>query len=165
MRRKRPHVASPDEVRITRNETEVIVEYADERVGPTHIRLDAELRRMSDQEILEFWNEGVRAREQLAAEYDHVAVEIPPGKPQLAYFEPGCQWTPRGDVLRCVIDSGSLDDLPIIHIDDHALSWHELGQMLTTHEGWGMRIVFVPDDELYPAPCIEVREPEDKGER
>ena len=35
----------------------------------------------------------------------------------------------------------------------------EFGRLLTTHAGWGMRIVFVPDDELEQLPSIEVREP------
>jgi hypothetical protein len=94
-------------------------------------------------------------------ESGYVAVEIPPGKPQITYFEPGCPWRPRGSVLRCVIDGGSPDGLPIIHIDDHVLSWQELGQMLTIYEGWGMRIAFVPEDELHQVPRIELREPRD----
>ena len=32
--------------------------------------------------------------------------------------------------------------------------------MLTTYAGWGMRIVFVLDDEIHEEPQIEVREPE-----
>ena len=47
-----------------------------------------------------------------------------------------------------------------LHIDDHELSWGEFGRLLTTHAGWGMRIVFVPDDELHLTPRIGVREPE-----
>ena len=27
-------------------------------------------------------------------------------------------------------------------------AWREFGRLLTTHAGWGRRIVFVPDDEL-----------------
>ena len=73
---------------------------------------------MSDQKILDRWNEGVRARDQVAAEYEHIAVEVPPGKPQIEYFEKGYQWTPRGDVLRCVIDDGGPDGEPVIDIDD-----------------------------------------------
>jgi hypothetical protein len=47
-----------------------------------------ELRRMSDDEILIWWNESVRAREDLAAAYEHVASEIPAGKPQICWREP-----------------------------------------------------------------------------
>jgi len=91
----------------------------------------------------------------------HVAVEIPPGKPQIQYFEAGDQWTPRGSVLRCEIDKGGPDGEPIIAIDDHELSWREFGRLLVTYAGWGMRIVFVPDDRLDEQPEVQTREPED----
>jgi len=32
--------------------------------------------------------------------------------------------------------------------------------MLTTYSGWGMRIEFVPEDELHRRPAHEVREPD-----
>ncbi len=32
--------------------------------------------------------------------------------------------------------------------------------MVGTFGGWGMRIAFVPDDELHDEPIIEVREPD-----
>ena len=85
---------------ITHHGDEVIIQYADERFSTTHFKLGPAVQHMSDQEILDRWNECVRVREQVAAEYDHIAVEIPPGKPQIEYFEKGYQWTPRGDVLR-----------------------------------------------------------------
>ena len=71
-------------------------------------------------------------------------------------------WTPRGDVLRCQISDGGGDDglEPIVYVDDREFSWHDFGRMLTTYAGWGMRIVFVPDDELERSPRIEVREPD-----
>jgi len=34
----------------------------------------------------------------------------------------------------------------------------EFARMLSTFGGWGMRLVFVPDDELHDARAIEVRE-------
>ena len=39
-------------------------------------------------------------------------------------------------------------------------TWEDFGKMLLTYAGWGMRIVFVPDDELERTPKIAVREPE-----
>jgi hypothetical protein len=100
--------------------------------------------------------------DQLRREYEHVAVEIPIGQPQISYFEEGDQWTPRGDVLRCVISDGGPDGEPTIDIDDRELSLREFGGLLCTHAGWGMRIVFVPDDEIHEQPTIEVREPENE---
>lgn len=160
MRMKRPRVASLEEVKITRSGDAAIIEYADDTIGTTHFQLGPEVEHMTDHEILDRWNECVEARERLAAEYVHVAVEVPPGSPQIRYFERGQQWTPRGDVLRCVIDDGPHGE-PVVHIDDHDLSWEEFGGLLTTYAGWGMRIVFVPDDELHEKPRIEVREPEE----
>jgi hypothetical protein len=157
---KRPHVASLDEVRITREGDSAVIEFADPTISTTHLVLGAEVARMTEQEILDRFNDCIRAEERLAADHEHVAVEIPPGKPQIAYFQAGYQWTPRGDVLRCVIDDGGPDREPIIYIDDRELSWTEFGRLLTTYAGWGMRIVFVPDDELHEQPRIEVREPE-----
>jgi hypothetical protein len=158
MRLKRPHVASLDEIKITRHADGVVIQYADERVWTTDYKLGPEAEKLTDQEILERWNEHVAATEQLMAEYKHVAVEIPPGKPQIRYFDKGHQWTPRGDVLRCVVEDGGPDNEPIIHIDEHELSWREFGRLLTTHAGWGMRIVFVPDDRLHVKPRIVVRD-------
>lgn len=68
---------------------------------------------------------------------------------------------PRGRVLRCTIDDGGGDDdsLPVISVDDQEFSWDEFGRMLHTFAGWGMRLIFVPDDELERSPRIEVREP------
>jgi hypothetical protein len=160
MRMKRPRMASMDEVRITRDGADAVIEFADARISTTHLRIGPEVRDMTDEEILAIFNDNVRARDELAAAYDHVAVEIPPGRSQIEYFERGDQWVPRGDVLRCVIDDGGPDGEPIIHVDERELSWREFGRLLVSYAGWGMRIVFVPDDDLHEQPCIEVREPE-----
>lgn len=65
--------------------------------------------------------------------------------------------------MRCVIEGGGGDDgmLPMIFIDDHEFSWDCFGRMLCTYAGWGMRVVFVPDDELEKIPKVVVREPDD----
>ena len=52
MRRHCPHVAAPDEVKITHREV-VTIEDADARIARTHISMTGELRRMSDYELLE----------------------------------------------------------------------------------------------------------------
>lgn len=164
MRRKRPYIATLDQVRISREGDEAVIEYAESDIQITHLRLGSEVWQMTDQEILDCFNEGIAAREQLRAEYEHVAIEIPPGKPQIEYFNKGHQWTPRGDVLRCVISDGGPDNGPVIHIDEHELSWAEFGRLLMTCAGWGMRVTFVPDDEIDLVPAIEVREPEKDGD-
>lgn len=62
-----------------------------------------------------------------------------------------------------IIDGGP-NTKPVIHIDDQELSWQEFGRLLTTYAGWGMRVIFVPDDETHIQPPIEFREPKE-GER
>jgi hypothetical protein len=161
MRMKRPRVASLDEVHISRRGEYAIIEFADSTVSTTQFKLGPEVMSMSDEEILERFNASMRARDELMAEHEHVAVEVPIGRPQIEFFERGRQWTPRGGVLRCVIDDGGPEGEPVIHIDEHELSWGEFGRMLTTYAGWGMRIVFVPDDEIHEEPQIEVREPDE----
>jgi hypothetical protein len=39
----------------------------------------------------------------------------------------------------------------------------EFMTMVGTFGGWGMRIEFVPDDELHKRPRLKVREPKSKG--
>jgi hypothetical protein len=159
---RRPHRASPDEIKITRDGDDAIITYADPKVATTHFKIGREkLDAMTDEEVFAFWNEHLEARDELMSEQDHVAVEVPLGRPQVKYFEPGDQWVPRGDVLRCVV-LGSLGDPdePFLSIDDRDFTPMEFAKMVSTFGGWGMRVVFVPDDELHDPPAIEVREPD-----
>jgi len=157
------HVASPDEVRITREpdgET-ALIEYADDAIGGTHFKIGPTLTGMTDAEVLERFNEMIATMEELRRNYKHVAIEVPIGQPQIEWSDLAHQWCARGDVLRCVIHDGGGDDgrEPVIEIDDKELSWTEFGQMLTTFAGWGMRLVIVPDDETHEKPTIRVRDP------
>lgn len=160
MRRKRRFIGTLDQVKIRREGDAAIIEYADPDVGATHFKLGSKVHGMTDQEILDSFNDHLRASEELRDAYEHVAVEIPIGKPQIRYFGAGDQWTPRGGVVRCLIDDGGPDGEPVITIDDRELSWSEFGRLMTTYAGWGARIVFVPDDEIHLEPTIEVREPD-----
>jgi len=160
MRMKKPRVATLEQVRIAREGEEVaVIEYLEPGISTTNFRIGPEIQGMSDQEVLDLFNKSIRARERLAAAYEHIAVEIPPGKPQIKYFTEGDQWVPRGDVLRCEISNGGPDGEPIIYIDEQELSWTEFGRLMIVHAGWGMRIVFVPEDETFTQPPIEIREP------
>jgi hypothetical protein len=154
-------VVSLDEVRITRRGQTVEFEYADEAMGGMSLHVGVDVEAMSDDDLLEKHNQTVQAMEAAAAAYEHVAVEVPIGRPQIRYFELGDQWTPRGHVVRCVVHDGALDAEVTIEIDDRELSLREFGRLLSTYAGWGMRLVFVPDDSIHEDPIIEVREPED----
>ena len=50
----------------------------------------------------------------------------------------------------------------VIYIDDREFDLAEFGALLRCFAGWGMRIAFVPEDEVTEQPEIEVREPEDE---
>lgn len=161
MRKKKPRVAKLDEVRISRDGEDAIIEFIDATIATTQLKLGVEVHEMTDVEILDQFNAVMRAQQQMAAEYEHVAMEVPIGSPQIKYFEPGNHWEPRGAVLRCLIDDD--EDGAVITIDDRELSPRDFGRLLNTYAGWGMRIVFVPDDEIDKPPRIEVREPEDEA--
>lgn len=72
--------------------------YADETISTTPLKLGSELAHMSDSEVLEAHNDVIRAQEEMTRSYEHVAVEVHLGKPQIEYFFMSDQWLPRGDV-------------------------------------------------------------------
>jgi hypothetical protein len=127
---RRPHVASADEVKITRDGDCVHIEYADPKIPVARLQIGAEkLATMSDAALLEFWNDSVQAAEDLVrsegdtgtevpvgkpndaieASEDLVrsqsftATEVPVGKPQVKYQPLSDQWVPRGHVVRAAI--------------------------------------------------------------
>jgi hypothetical protein len=163
-RKKRPRLARLDQVRISRSGEEAVIEFLDPAVATTHLRIGPQVQRMTDEEVLLVFNQVIAAqiwnRDELD---DYVAVEIPVGSPQVERHPKTVnEWSPRGGVLRCVIEDGGGEDgsLPVIHVDDQEFDWEDFGRMLCTYAGWGMRIVFVPDDELDRHPKIVVREPD-----
>lgn len=163
MRMKKPSRASIDEVRITRKDHAATIEHADPTVSTVHLTIGPQIGSMSDNDILDLFNATIEAQDRLAAEYDHTLIEIPPGRPQIYFHEDSEQWVPRGDVLRCHIEDDESGEV-VIYVDDQELSLHEFGKLLMTHAGWGMRISFVPEDQVSEQPEIEVREP-GKNER
>ena len=64
-------------------------------------------------------------------------------------------------MLRCLICDGGFYGQATVIIDGRELSLREFGRLLRTYAGWGMRITFVPEDEIDEEPLVEVREPED----
>jgi hypothetical protein len=158
MKRKERYIASLDEVIITRKGDYALIAYKEAGVGTTHLQIGPEIAEMSDTEILGLHNERLRAQAKRAAEYKHVAVEVSLGSAQIKYDARCGQWVPRGGVLRCLIHEEGLQLR--VEIDDQELSLEEFGKLLTTYSGWGMRIEFVPHDELHRRPVHQVREPE-----
>lgn len=159
MRKRRPSVASLDEVTIRREGDDAIIDFRDASVATTHFRLGPSVHRLTDRQILDRFNELVAAEQAAGERQDYVALEVPAGEPQICYYEAADQWTPRGGVLRCVVDDSGPDGEAVIHIDDESLSLSAFGRLLSTYSGWGMRIVFVPEDELETPPRIVVGDP------
>jgi nucleoside-diphosphate-sugar epimerase len=124
---------------------------------------------MTDAEFLDYWNAHIEATDEFIRSQKFVATEIPVGKPQVRYFEESDQWVPRGNVVRAVIltDAAVEPDLeePFLSIDDRDFSVREFVKMVGTFGGWGIRISFVPDEQIHIKPKIKVREPEEKKKR
>jgi len=160
MPRPKLRVVSFHEVKITRDGETAIIEYSDPAMGPgMNFKVGPKLAKMTDREVIERHNEMIRGMEAHREEHPYVAIEIPEGKPQIEYSKQCCQWTSRGDVLRCRIESSEQSArIPVIEIDGQRLSWKEFGELLMVHEGWGMRVMFVPEDEIGKTPPIAVRE-------
>jgi hypothetical protein len=163
MKKPRPLVYSLDEVTITRDATTAHIQYKDAAYGGTFLTIGPEIADLTDQQIIDRYNDTLRSQAELARSSKYVAIEPPLGSPQIQYHADSDQWTPLGDVLRCYIEDGAEGGRePVITIDDKELSWAEFGTMLCTYAGFGMRIEFTPDDAIHRRPALEVREPEKK---
>lgn len=161
MKYKSPYIARLNEVIITRDGEIAVIAYKERDIMTTNLKIDGNLQDMSDQDILDCHNHCIEVQLESIKNYKHLAVEIPPGKPQTEYFEAGGYWTPRGDVLRCHIEDGGECGETTICIDDKEFTMREFGRLLSTYTGWGMRITMVPEDELHVTPAIEIKDPDD----
>ncbi len=159
MRKKKPVHALIDQVRITRDGNDAIIEYADPEISGTRLTIGPQIKSMTDREIVDVFNGAKAALEGLLPAWNKTVVEIQPGKRQIEYHKETGEWVPRGDVLRCVIDDDGPDGAVTIHIDNEELSLDEFGRLLRSYAGWGMRIAFVPEDSVTENPGVEIREP------
>ncbi len=162
MKGKVRYIARPDEVTVTRDGESALIRYIEKGIPGTHLTIGPKIRQMTDEEIVELHNEGLRGQALLAASHKHVAVEIPLGSPQIKYEKRSNQWVPRGAVLRCQIGDDENGEL-VVGIDEHELTLEAFGRMLTTFAGWGMRIEIVPDDAIHRRPAHEMREPNEES--
>ena len=106
-----------------------VIEHADPNVSMARVNVGSQLQTMSDAAVLDLFNAMMDAQEDLAAEFDSTAVEIPPGKPQVRFVEDSAQWVPRGRVLRCHIEDDENGET-VIYIDDRAFDLTEFGGLL-----------------------------------
>jgi hypothetical protein len=152
------YIAHAPEVIVTRDGDFARIEYKEKDIAATLLEIGPGIRTMSDNEIVEMHNEGLRDKARQASEYKQVAVEVPLGSAQIEYFARCDQWVPRGTVLHCLIRDDPHGQL-LIRVDERDLGVKQLGKLLTTYEGWGMRIEFVPKEEVHRRPVVEVQEP------
>jgi hypothetical protein len=154
---KRPSHVLLDQVRITREGSDAIIDHAEGNFSGARI---TGIATMTDAEIVEMYNQILDSQWLLLEAWDKTVVEEPPGEKQIDYHENSDQWVPRDDVLRCIIDDGGPNGEVIISIDDQELSLREFGRLLRVHAGWGMRIAFVPEEFVTENPTVTVRKPE-----
>ncbi len=160
---KRPYVAELDQVIITRPEPDTaLIEYKEEYVYSVNLKIGPKMKNMTDQEILDAHNNCILARQEYARGYKHVAIEIPEGSPQVEYSNTTCKWHARGDVLRCKIAWSIETDEASFIIDDKEFSLREFSDIISAYEGWGMRLMFVPDDELHQQHSIVIKNPDEE---
>ncbi len=160
--RARPHrhpfAATLDQVRISREGEDAIIEYRDPEVWTTQLKVGPQMGDLSDQDLLDMHNELVEARLSMREENPYAAIEVPAGSPQIEFDEGSAQWRLRGQVLRAQIND--LDLRVQLDVDGRTLNMEELERLLIGYSGWGLRLVIVPDDEIERRPTIVVREPD-----
>jgi hypothetical protein len=152
------YIARLPEVIVTRDGDFARIEYKDGDIAATLLEIGPEIRQKSDSEIVELHNESLRDKAAQVSQYKQVAVEVPLGSAQIEYFARCDQWVPRGSVLRCLIRDDPHGQL-LIRVDEQDLRLKQFGKLLMTYEGWGMRIEFVPQEEVHRRPVVEVRKP------
>jgi hypothetical protein len=152
---KKPTYTLMDQVRITRKGNDAIIDHADPNLSGARI---TGIATMSDAEIVEMYNEILDTQWGLLQQWDKTVVEEPPGEQHIDYHETSDQWVPRGEVLCGIIGDGGPNGEVTIHIDDQELSLAEFGRLLRVHAGWGMRIVFVPEEFVADNPTVKTRE-------
>ena len=158
MRPKRPTHILIDQVRITGEGGDAIINHANANLSDARVVIGPGIGSMTDADIVDMYNEILDVQWALLQQWDKTVVEEPPGEKQIDYHEQSDQWVTRGDVLRCIIDDAGPNGEVTIHIDDEELSLAEFGRLLSVHAGWGMRIAFVPEEFVDENPTVKVRE-------
>jgi hypothetical protein len=160
---KRPYVAKLNEVIISKGDTYAEIRYKEKNVSGVRLEFGKDISKMTKKEILDEHNRVLFVQLQMRTEKKFIAKEIPTNQPQIEFHENSQQWVPRGDVLRSIIQDPDLS--LAVEIDDRLLNLEEFGRMLTTYAGWGMRIIFVPEDEIFCEPKIKIEDPDEKQKK
>ena len=164
-RKKRPIPAVMDQVRITRDGNDAIIEYADPMISDTRLTIGSQIKGMTDKDIIDVFNGVMAAQEKLLAGWDRTVTEMLPGAPQIEYRKDLDQMVPLAEVIRCYVDDGGQDGEVTVHIDGNELSLAEFGQLLKYYAGWGMRVTFVPEERLTENPTPVQQRPKKSKKR
>jgi hypothetical protein len=150
------YIAALDEVTIARDGDCARIEYKEAGIAVTILEIGPGIAEMSDSDIVEAHNQGLRNAAKKATEYKHVLFEVPLGSAQIEYFARCDQWVPRSGVLRCLIQAehGEI----IIKIDGQKLRLKQFGKLLAAYGGCGMRMEFVPANDVHRRTVLQVRE-------
>jgi hypothetical protein len=161
-RKKNPWFASIEDVTISKRGDQAIIKFKDASTGDVHLTIGPGIKDMTEEEILDMYNNVIGVQDLMRMESTWVPKEIPPGLPQMKYRPELGYWTMRGDVLRCEVSDGGPDMETTIIIDDQEYSMEEFGDAIHRYNGWGMRVTFVDREDLESNPEIEIAEPEDE---
>jgi len=159
LRSRRPPQSTIDQVHISREGDYAIIEHADTAYGTTRLLLGPMVNDLTDAEILEIFNEIISAQEASVADPANRPIEIPRGRPQIEWLEDFQQWSARGHVLRCHVSDDEDRNL-VVYIDDKELDAEAFLKLIKPFAGWGMRITFMDETQVYDEPSVIVREPD-----
>jgi hypothetical protein len=148
-------------VRISRDGEYAIIEHADTAYGTTRLLLGPVLQNMSDAEILEAFNDVTAAQDASVADPANRPVEIPRGRPQIEWLEDFQQWSVRGQVLRCHVSDDEHGNL-VVYVDDKELNAEAFLSLIKPFSGWGMRLTFMDESQVYDEPSVILRNSDDK---
>jgi hypothetical protein len=83
MRLKMPTRAIIDQVRITREGNDAIIDYADSGIAGTRLTIGPDLGTMTDRDIIDVFNGIHAAQERILAACNKTVTEEPPGEKQI----------------------------------------------------------------------------------
>jgi hypothetical protein len=152
-----PYIACLEDVIVSRDDDFARIDYKEGDIAATLLHIGPDIREMTDREILDLHNESLGSQARRSIE-SNVVFEVPAGSAQIEYFARCDQWVPRSRVLRCLIQDDDRGRV-VVKVDDQELQLRQFGKLLTSYEGWGMRIEFVPEDDVHRRPVLQVREP------
>lgn len=151
-------------LRLVQNLSEIVIKrdfdvariaYSDNPTeGGIHLELGPQLATMSDEEVLDAFNNVVFSMMHSVETFR--PLEITPGQPQIKFDKRSKSFEALGQVLRCELEDDAQLNV-MIRIDDKTLSPDQFMRMISGFRGWGMRIEFMDESQLTspPSPVVQ----------